>query len=650
MKLIITLLGALLLTLPYARSALRGTHQQASTSTRTLQNATTGCNDLPGWQDVADFDCSYFANSPDIRCDLFGDSTNAEGVTANQACCVCGGGHTETEAPATPPPQSGTESSATPPPQSGTESPSSPPPQSGTESSSSPPPASGSNTFQDPMGDSPLVDIISVQAQVTNVDLEVSVTFNTPPESFTGIMIIDLDQDPTTGIADLGVPGAEAVAGINYDEIINLTQLSIRTSAQDYSTLDTASVFGNTLAYSIPLSSFGDNINAMDLSWALAESWGADFDRVPDVGMFATDSGQVVTRLPGNPQVQVDISDTSNDETFPNMNRLQAEVIGDQLQLILTYTHPVEVDQLQEGMDVYVYLDTDKSLCTGFDKTGQLPSTLGVDDELRLMLDPLLSVVPELWHNEDGFGYAKEMGVPLNDMFMRLTGNQIVFRIPLSYLGFSDGRGAVSVMNTNEDFTTIDRLPDTGAWDLETNQALPGQQCKNTLIEIVDPSGDSFYGVGGDDNDDLVGVQACLGVEAILLTIAYESFQFSNDGATLVYIDTDRNPATGEPVLNIAGETQIGAEYWLVTCWDPWEFKQFTMLRAYDGESFETENMPQLTVATNDNRIYITIPLDCIGNPSKGVNLVVQTASWATPYTLLWSNDELPSIISLPLI
>jgi hypothetical protein len=74
------------------------------------------------------------------------------------------------------------------------------------------------------------------------------------------------------------------------------------------------------------------------------------------------------------------------------MNRLQAEVIGDQLQLILTYTHPVEVDQLQEGMDVYVYLDTDKSLCTGFDKTGQLPSTLGVDDELRLMLDPLLSV------------------------------------------------------------------------------------------------------------------------------------------------------------------------------------------------------------------------------------------------------------------
>jgi hypothetical protein len=89
------------------------------------------------------------------------------------------------------------------------------------------------------MGDSPLVDIISVQAQVTNVDLEVSVTFNTPPESFTGIMIIDLDQDPTTGIADLGVPGAEAVADINYDEIINLTQLSIRTSAQDYSTLDT---------------------------------------------------------------------------------------------------------------------------------------------------------------------------------------------------------------------------------------------------------------------------------------------------------------------------------------------------------------------------------------------------------------------------
>ena len=54
--------------------------------------------------------------------------------------------------------------------------------------------------------------------------------------------------------------------------------------------------------------------------------------------------------------------------------------------------------------------------------------------------------------------------------------------------------------------------------------------------------------------------------------------------------------------------------------------------------------MPQLTVATNDNRIYITIPLDCIGNPSKGVNLVVQTASWATPYTLLWSNGFLLNV------
>ena len=42
-----------------------------------------------------------------------------------------------------------------------------------------------------------------------------------------------------------------------------------------------------------------------------------------------------------------------------------------------------------------------------------------------------------------------------------------------------------------------------------------------------------------------------------------------NDPAALIFLDTDRNPATGEVYVNMAGDTQIGVDYYLLTYWDP---------------------------------------------------------------------------------
>ena len=50
----------------------------------------------------------------------------------------------------------------------------------------------------------------------------------------------------------------------------------------------------------------------------------------------------------------------------------------------------------------------------------------------------------------------------------------------------------------------------------------------------------------------------------------------------------------------------------------------------------------QLTTITLANRIYVTLPFECIGNPAGQVDMLVQTASWGGGPILL-PNDDLPN-------
>jgi hypothetical protein len=51
-----------------------------------------GCSDVPnGWVDSDEDGCDWYADGQD-RCERFGDGYANDGKTANQACCVCGGG------------------------------------------------------------------------------------------------------------------------------------------------------------------------------------------------------------------------------------------------------------------------------------------------------------------------------------------------------------------------------------------------------------------------------------------------------------------------------------------------------------------------------------------------------------------------------
>jgi hypothetical protein len=72
----------------------------ATPATPTIPPATpttpsSECEDVPGWYDAdgPEYDCTWYAQYG--NCELFGSGLENDGYTANEACCVCGGGKSE---------------------------------------------------------------------------------------------------------------------------------------------------------------------------------------------------------------------------------------------------------------------------------------------------------------------------------------------------------------------------------------------------------------------------------------------------------------------------------------------------------------------------------------------------------------------------
>ena len=66
---------------------------------RSIQSITTTCMDVSGWYDSGgtDYTCSWYGSNSNY-CGSYGNSYTNFGYTANQACCVCGGGIRSTTA------------------------------------------------------------------------------------------------------------------------------------------------------------------------------------------------------------------------------------------------------------------------------------------------------------------------------------------------------------------------------------------------------------------------------------------------------------------------------------------------------------------------------------------------------------------------
>lgn len=509
--------------------------------------------------------------------------------------------------------------------------------------------------FFDTSGDN-FLDLTHVGVAMQGGNVVVELTFMTQPDTVNGLLIMDLDQEPSTGFAGTGVPGAEAVASFLFHEMGGSSLTLYAESGT--TTLGTIQRTGNTVRIQIPLSLIqGDT--AMDLSLAADSAIGptADFDRAPDVGAFATDTGTVVVRRPGDQGITVSLTDPvtgAGEPDFPDLKGMNTRVIGDQIEIVLDFDHQVEgLGQIpgSDGLFVWIDIDADKRLATGFKNTGENQPSFGVDYSIRLQIDPLAGTVYELLQEKKGTGEeeVKAVGLPFNDIFVRLADDQIICRVPLGYLGSGDGGGAIKItaLNTREILSgTLDHIPASGAWDLKAGTAMAEQTCLIPAVYVSDPADDSV-GAFGYDNDELLGFNACTGNSALLFRIDYKSYALSNDGATLIHLDTDRNPATGWQITNFAGDTIMGADYIIRSYWNTDDLLQITHVsRCQPPEETYLKN--QLVTPTLVNRLYATIPLESIGNPPGSVDVLVRTASWAGWFLL--PNDESPNsgVITLP--
>lgn len=407
-----------------------------------------------------------------------------------------------------------------------------------------------------------------------NGNLSISLSCTSQPDVVNGLLVMDLDQNPAASFTGSGIPGAEAFVSLLFHEMGG-SSITLFTGSGT-TTLSTIQRMGNTVEIQLPLALLGGD-TTMDLFVAVDGTLGAsaDFDRAPDVGAYAVDTNTVVARRSGDAGISVTLTDPVSGEDeplFPDLESMNARVIGDQLEIVLNFDHQVEgLGQIpgSDGLFVWIDMDTDRSLSTGFRNTGENQPSFGVDYALRLQIDPLAGVFYEFFREKNGTGEeeVKPVGLPFNDIFVRLSGDRIICRLPLGYVGSGDGGAAikVSALNTREILNgTFDHIPASGAWDLKKNAALSEQSSRLSAVHLFDP-GDDSVGAFGYDNDELLGVQACLGYNALLLKIDYQDYALSNDGATLIHLDTDRNPATGWRLTNLAGDTVLGADYILRT-------------------------------------------------------------------------------------
>jgi len=331
-------------------------------------------------------------------------------------------------------------------------------------------------------------------------------------------------------------------------------------------------------------------------------------------------------------QHKIDIAEPYSEESdpnFPNMERLEVETSGDQMEIAITYAHSIELGLENPGLQVLVSFDADRVLCTGFRNVGFVPPTFGIDYEIQLLIDTAgAGFQASLFQTgEDGANpVSMKMGLPQNDMYAKLDDRKILFRVPLRYVYPWDFEGAITVLNfipgdlSNNLAGPFDRFPDAGAWDLVNNVFLPKQSCQDELIELFDPADDAIAsGVGsGINNDELTALSVCRGENALLLTISYDSYELSNNAPTVVILDMDRDVTTGVEWLNAQGMTTIGADYTVETV-NVLSDKQYTFLGNVQKNQLVTPLVPL-------NQLAMTIPLDCIGNPiCTAINLMVST-------------------------
>ena len=97
-----------------AKRYLGGSVTPAPPTPPPVNSPVSSCTDVPGWTDSYGDGCAWYVDADGSNCDSYGETGGTNGQTANDACCVCGGGQTgsppTTNAPVKPPTKAPTKS------------------------------------------------------------------------------------------------------------------------------------------------------------------------------------------------------------------------------------------------------------------------------------------------------------------------------------------------------------------------------------------------------------------------------------------------------------------------------------------------------------------------------------------------------------
>ena len=505
--------------------------------------------------------------------------------------------------------------------------------------------AATSVSISDPVGDFLFPDITKLNINVTNSNLNITITHVDDVfdplglRTSAGIIFIDTDLNYTTGINNTGW-GADFQIEYNVNKYFKVVHL-VNSNAESIDISANVNVKGKQIFFSVPLSLLDNDDGIVNLFIATKESiWiGSTFDRAPDYGVLNTGNGLIEIPFPYNELAGGTIIDSIDDSGYPDVTEVNATIDRGSLNVVVTYKEDLIDTSVTKGAYAWINLDTDQSLATGFTNTGQNPPTFGIDYRINYHVSALLGT-PSAFI-EDGIG-STNVGLPYNDGIYKYGGNQIFLSVPLGLLDFDDGNLYLHIYsfnpNTIPSTADIDNVPDYGEGALNTlnGEIQPLVSCIGDWVTVTDPDNDSYgFGLEG---DEITGVSTCKAANSIIVKTMLKRFDLDDRAATNIYLDVDQNPNTGLEFSNEANT--IGAEY-MVSSARTADLMLHTFLSSLEGEDKQVD---QLAIPLG-TQIVVTVPLELIGNDDGAVDMLVQTSD--PDYFLQYDIAPNTGIISL---
>jgi hypothetical protein len=418
----------------------------------------------------------------------------------------------------------------------------------------------------------------------------------------------------------------------------------------------------------VPMAAIG-NAPSVDV-FAIATTLGsaisgstANGDRSPNFGAIDAGTGRVVVRNPA-PTSVVELRDPDYSGTFSAL-RARFVTIADQFSIALEFNQPISAsDQGMGGLTNIIglgngiqnlrgeiYLDTDHNLLTGAWPMGGSIATWGGDVSLWFNLTSLLPQQMVLMQFSQAGADKLPFGGDRNDGRWSIeNGTTLQFQASLgtfwAHLQFGgdnaaswiaqapDGRMAAYV-KTQFGANGVDYLPAVN-WAVDTRTGLPlaplAVQANPINFQTVPDIDQGALGIPA-SGVDLVAVNAGIVNENLVVTGVLSSWlQLDRGNVFSLYLDTDMNPATGNPIVNLLnGGARIGADYRIII--------------TNEETVIDLELWPPLLVPTSHRALVVpapskgglnqpgtftvTIPLSEIGKPDQ-LQLFVSTGFFQT--------------------